>query len=489
MDFPLAFIENAGRLLGETEAGRLLAALRGQPVVSIRINHLKCRQVPGAVARLARVPWCDSGYYLEQRPAFTFDPLLHAGCYYVQEASSMFLEQAVRRYLPSEAAVAALDLCAAPGGKSTHLCSLLPQGSLLVANEVVRNRAQVLAENLAKWGCPGVIVSNNDPADFTRLDGCFDLVLVDAPCSGEGMFRKDPASIAEWSEANVDLCQQRQRKILEDIWPCLKPGGILIYSTCTYNLKENEENVDWIREHLGGECLPLEVPEEWQVTGNLLPGGDFPVYRFMPHHTQGEGFFLAVLRKTAGGAADGGGGEAAGGRCKLRRQKNKERVKTRPSLFSKEQLAKARSWLVSPDDYEWTVGDDGVLLALPCVWKDLYATLAGTLRLLSAGVAVAQAKGRELSPCHALAMCTALADDAFPTVQLTYGQAVAYLRKEAVILPDEAPRGFVRIAYQGFSLGFVKNVGNRANNLYPQAWRIRSGYVPENASSLWQTGE
>ena len=224
--------------------------------VSVRMNTAKWEHVP---AHRSAVPWSEQGYYLDGRPTFTFDPLFHAGCYYVQEASSMFVE------------------CR----------SVLPEGSLLVANEVMRNRSQVLAENLVKWGHPEVIVTNNDPADFTSLENTFDVMLTDVPCSGEGMFRKDPVAVSEWSLENVDTCWQRQRRILRDIWPCLKPGGLLIYSTCTYNREENEDNVAWIAETLGAEVLPLEVPEEWHITGNLT-GNAFPVYRFLPHRTQGE---------------------------------------------------------------------------------------------------------------------------------------------------------------------------------------------------------
>ncbi len=208
----------------------------------------------------------------------------------------MFVEQVLRQHWGEEPAVM-LDLCAAPGGKSTHVRSILPENSLLIANEVIRNRSQILAENLAKWGHTGVVVTNSDPSDFTPLKDLFDVILTDVPCSGEGMFRKDPVAVSEWSLENVEVCWRRQRRIISDIWPCLKPGGILIYSTCTYNTKENEENIRWIRDEFGAEVLPLDIAEDWNITGNLLPGEHFPVYRFLPYKTKGEGFFMAVLRK------------------------------------------------------------------------------------------------------------------------------------------------------------------------------------------------
>ena len=258
MNLPVDFINRTRDLLGEEQFAAFCEALSKESPVSIRVNRLKTDAVPEGGHR---VPWCDTGYYLSSRPAFTFDPLFHAGCYYVQEASSMFLEQVLKQYVHEP--VVMLDLCAAPGGKSTLARSVLPEGSLLVANEVMRNRVQVLAENVTKWGHPDTVVLNNDPADFAQLGELFDVILTDVPCSGEGMFRKDPVAVEEWSKENVALCWQRQRRIVSDIWPCLKPGGLLIYSTCTYNREENEDNVAWIAEELGAEMLPVEVQPEW----------------------------------------------------------------------------------------------------------------------------------------------------------------------------------------------------------------------------------
>ena len=264
----------------------MVLAIRQEPPVSIRLNdgklkieNGKCRIVPQAGCitdfqlstfnlELNQVPWSSEGFYLDERLTFTFDPLFHAGCYYVQEASSMFVEQVLRQYVTGP--VKMLDLCAAPGGKSTHARSVLPEGSLLVANEVIRNRSQILAENLMKWGHPDVVVTNNDPADFAVLPSFFDVILTDVPCSGEGMFRKDPVAVEEWSPENVEICWQRQRRIIGDIWDTLKPGGILIYSTCTFNTKEDEENARWIQQEYGGEPLTVQVQENWNITGDLL---------------------------------------------------------------------------------------------------------------------------------------------------------------------------------------------------------------------------
>ena len=284
------FTNRTEALFGKELYARFAQALDVEPVVSIRHNMKKYTAERDAVA----VPWATQGYYLPERPLFTADPLFHAGCYYVQEASSMFVEQVVRQYVSEP--VRALDLCAAPGGKSTHLLSALPQGSMLVSNEPMPLRAQILAENVTKWGNPASVVTKNMPADFASFKDFFDFILVDAPCSGEGMFRKEPKAVEQWSVSNVEMCAERQKEILSDIWKSLRPGGLLVYSTCTFNSEENEQNVRWIAEELGAEVLELNVSPDWGITGSLADE-NLPVYRFIPGATDGEGFFLAVLRK------------------------------------------------------------------------------------------------------------------------------------------------------------------------------------------------
>jgi 16S rRNA C967 or C1407 C5-methylase (RsmB/RsmF family)/NOL1/NOP2/fmu family ribosome biogenesis protein len=439
-------------LLGDAEATQLLTTLQTtEPVTSLRVNPMR-GLVPSRYDILppspAPVAWCTTGYYLDQRPPFTLDPLLHAGGYYVQEASSMFLEQVFRQLVPSTPAVM-LDLCAAPGGKSTHARALLPPGSLLVSNEYVRSRAQILAENLTKWGDPSVVVTHNAPADFARLPGFFDVLLADVPCSGEGMFRKDPTAVSEWSEAGVAHCRERQRQILADVWPALKPGGLLIYSTCTFNTLENEENVLHIASTLGADILPLDIPATWGITGNLLADATFPVYRFLPHKTRGEGFFLAVLRKHA--AADA----------------PHTPLKAAPSRPTKSPLPFSLG-----DDFDLSLyGDRWV--AFPREHSARLAALKQHLRIVQAGVAIGQLKGKDFIPAHALAMSSALPRDLFPRVALSLEQSLSYLRHEAITLPPDTPRGYLLLTYQQLPLGFAKNIGNRANNLYPAEWRIR----------------
>jgi 16S rRNA C967 or C1407 C5-methylase (RsmB/RsmF family)/NOL1/NOP2/fmu family ribosome biogenesis protein len=477
MNLPEAFTRYTTELLGEEEYRKLASALTEEPAVSVRFNPLKPLS---SVITGEKVAWSDYGFYLDERLTFTFDPLFHAGCYYVQEASSMFVERALRQYAGCEP-LRMLDLCAAPGGKSTHAISLLPAGSLLVSNEVMRNRAQILAENITKWGATGTVVTNNDPSDFSPLTAFFDIILTDVPCSGEGMFRKDAVAVSEWSEENVATCWQRQRRIISDIWPCLKPGGLLIYSTCTFNTSEDEENVRWIAEEFGAEVLPVATEESWGITGNLLSGTDFPVYRFIPGRTRGEGFFLAALRKPADDEAD-----ATSFTPRKSKKKDKKqgggKTKSQPTV-GKAQLAKAAEWIDSNAALTVAAGDTNIT-AIPTTYADDIELLKQTLRVMQAGIEIGEVKGNDVIPSHSLAMSSALLPTAFERYDVTYDQAIAYLRKEAISLPSSVSRGYILLTYDNIPLGFVKNVGNRANNLYPQEWRIRSGYLPEEVKLI-----
>ena len=468
MNLPQSFVERTRQLLGDEQYPLFEQALGTEVPVSIRPNRMKCN-LPVAGEP---VPWAPSGIYLEKRPTFTFDPLFHAGCYYVQEASSMFVERVLREYVQEP--VVMLDLCAAPGGKSTLCRSALPEGSLLVANEVMRNRSQILAENLMKWGHPEVVVTNNDPADFTDLTHLFDVILTDVPCSGEGMFRKDQVAVDEWSLENVDICWQRQRRILSDIWPALKPGGLLIYSTCTFNREEDEDNVAWIARELGADVLEVLVEEAWGITGNLI-GDSFPVYRFLPHKVKGEGFFLAVLRKHAGEV------EPVEPRAEKKKKASKDVKGKAPQLSVPKE---AKDWLQIPGDYQLTINGTNVQ-AFPKSHETVYTLLQQYVKVIHAGITLGEMKGKDLIPHHSLAMSTALADGAFPKAEVTYEQAIAYLRKESLVLDAGIPRGYVLLTYQNIPLGFMKNIGNRANNLYPQEWRIRSGYLPEEIVTVF----
>ncbi|MDD3038416.1 rRNA cytosine-C5-methyltransferase [Bacteroides sp.] len=480
MNLPASFIDYTRALLGNEEYEMFADSLQQESPVSIRLNNVKWK-MDSEKSLLNKVLWASEGYYLDERLTFTFDPLFHAGCYYVQEASSMFVEQVIRQYVKEP--VIMLDLCAAPGGKSTHARSVLPQGSLLVANEVIRNRSQILAENLTKWGNPDVVVTNNDPADFQKLPSFFDVILADVPCSGEGMFRKDPVAVEEWSPENVEICWQRQRRIIGDIWSCLKPGGILVYSTCTYNTKEDEENVCWIREELGAELLSLNIREEWNITSNLLNEDHMPVYHFLPHKTKGEGFFLAALRKPiTESEVDVDYITVTGKNSKKKEKKGGASA----SLVSKENLVMANGWLnEGVSDTYLLLAEGNEIQVFPRLFADELVAMKQSLRVIQAGVRIGEVKGKDLIPAHALAMSTSIfRQEAFTTEEITYQQAIAYLRKEAITLPVTAFRGYILLTYRNVPLGFVKNIGNRANNLYPQEWRIRSGYLPEEVKTL-----
>lgn len=471
MTLPEDFIHNTERLMGARLWQTLAQGLAGEAPVSIRLNPLKCAGAAWQPALCdGRVPWCDNGFYLSERPNFTFDPLFHAGLYYVQEASSMFLDRVLRQHAGSRP-VMALDLCAAPGGKSTVARGVLPEGSLLVCNEPVRARAHVLAENILKYGHPDVIVTNNYPEDFNRCGLAFDLVIADVPCSGEGMFRKDEAAVGEWSLRNVEKCRRLQREIVASIWPCLKPGGLLVYSTCTFNSAENEENVRYISEELGAEVLGVDVGGDYGITGSLLDGFTKPVFRFIPGLTRGEGLFMAVMRKHEDGIYN-----------KVETQ-GKEGRKDRRTGASRSAAAPVAGWLKQPAMFE-TVERQGSFVAIPKAWKHVYDAADKCLKILSAGVTLGEVKGRDVVPSQSLALSAALDRSAFANVELDYTQAISYLRKEAVALPAGTPRGYVLLTYKGVPLGFEKNIGNRANNLYPAEWRIKSTHTPDTGCEI-----
>ena len=487
MNLPSDFTEYTRQLMGDDMYGRLAEALDSPDVpASMRINPFKaCGHDVDERLLCQAVPWCPStGRYLGARPNFTFDPLFHAGAYYVQEASSMFVDYVVRQLVGRP--VTMLDLCAAPGGKSTALRAALSEGSLLFSNEPMRQRAQVLAENMQKFGHEDVVVTNNYPRDYRKSRLMFDAILADVPCSGEGMFRKDDGARAEWSLQNVDNCWHLQREIVEDVWQCLRPGGLLIYSTCTFNAHEDEENVMWIASELGADIVELPVDTEWGIVPSLV--GGIPAYRFLPGFTRGEGLFLAVLRKHGGDDNDASGVEIVEQANAVATQSKKvKKDRRRVQTAQKEGKAKMQPAVTIPlrgaSNYVLRKVAD-TLTAVPERWSKVFDTAASSLRIIHAGVGLGVEKGRDVIPAQSLALSRQLADDAYPRVEVGYADAVSYLRKEAVALPGDTPRGFVLLTYHGLPLGFEKNIGNRANNLYPQEWRIKSSHVPDEACRI-----
>jgi len=440
MNLPESFVSRTKNLLGD-EFQELEKALEGPVPTSIRVND-KMDYLPSD----EKVAWCEKGYYLKERPLFTADPLFHAGVYYVQEASSMFLYQAVKQHFAN--AMTVLDLCAAPGGKSTLLTQALPENSLLVSNEIVRSRAYILAENLIKWGNPNNVVTNNDPKDFKGLPGFFDAVVVDAPCSGEGMFRKDEGAIREWSDYNVTVCAARQREILSSVWDTLKTDGILVYSTCTFNREENEENVQWICNELGADLLRIDLYGNSDITVT-----DYG-YRFYPHKTKGEGFFLTVLRKNVFIRSS---------------QKNKKDDKKNIKFVTKSYaptflLKDVERWVILPEDNLTKAYDKDRL--------NDYMLIKKQLKIMHSGILLGETKGNDFIPSVNIALSKTRSRENIETVDVDYRTAISFLRKEAITLPD-SKKGYVLISFEGQALGWVKNLGNRTNNLYPQEWRIR----------------
>lgn len=463
MNLPVDFISSIrARLGGETDL--FLSALAEDPPVSIRLNPFKRHRNPMTLGcPVEQVPWSEVGYYLAERPSFTFDPLFHAGYYYVQEASSMFVEYVVRELIPKP--VICLDLCAAPGGKSVGLLSALPEGSLLVSNEIVRQRANILSETLIKFGHSNSVVTQNRVKDFAAFPGLFDLILVDAPCSGEGMFRKDEVAMQEWSPQNVAMCAARQRDILDDVWPALRPGGLLLYSTCTYNRDENEENARWAASKLGAIFTKVEVDADWNITPSC--SGETGGYHFYPHKVKGEGFFVTVLRKPEVGVSEAG----------FHAKKNRKQT----TIFIKDPVEYS-GLIRNPESFHFMESGDRII-ALPKMYAETIISFMNNLNCLSAGIELGTRKGIDFVPSHALAMSIALNRDAFINHEVTYEQAIAYLRKVSINLSG-TPRGMVLLTWQNEPIGFVKNIGNRANNLYPNEWRIRSGYMPEERPEI-----
>ena len=474
MNLPSDFITYTRQLMGNELYSRLEEGLDSQESpVSIRLNPFKAQSLDVTEGLYdCTVPWCSTtGRYLRERPNFTFDPLLHAGLYYVQEAASMIVDHIVRTFISEP--VRMLDLCAAPGGKSTALRAALPEGSVLFSNEPMRTRAQILSENLQKFGHEDVIVTNNYPRDYRKAGIMFDAILADVPCSGEGMFRKDDGARAEWSQQNVDNCWQLQREIVSDIWKCLQPGGLLIYSTCTFNAHEDEENVEWIASELGADIIKLPVEESWNITPAVV--GNAPVCRFLPGISRSEGLFVAVLRKH--GESETTTLNASATNSKPKKDRKNQRKQT--AQGGKQQSADTMQALRTPDNFTTRRNGDAII-AIPKRWAETYDAAASTLKIMHAGVTLGIEKGRDIIPDQSLAMSRQLNIDTYPQVELSYAEAINFLRKEAVTLPEGTPRGFVVVTYLGYPLGMEKNIGNRANNLYPTEWRIKSTHVPES---------
>lgn len=441
--------------MGLQELGKALAD--GEPCTSVRVNRYKGVTKADLPFSGPAVGWCEAGMYLDERPRFTFDPAFHQGCYYVQEASSMFHGYVVSQLIGDRnTPLRVLDSCAAPGGKTTAVIDALPAGSLMVANEYVPSRAAILRENIIKWGFPAAVVTRGDTAAFRRLKESFDLIIADVPCSGEGMMRKDDDAIAQWSPGLIRECAERQWEIVSNLWPALRPGGALIYSTCTFNRSENEEIIERMIEEFGAESVEIPVSPEWGIASGI----DTEVHccRFMPGRLRGEGLFVAMVRKPGKSRAE------KPSKNSDRKNKNKKKLPTDG----------VADWL-SPsvrEEFEIYAEDDRIS-AFPKQHADFLKKIKKQIDVIHEGILAGTVKSRDIIPSQSLAMSPYVADT-FPRHDLGKDEAIAYLSGEAVTLPDDFGRGFVLLTYLGRPLGFVKNIGRRSNNLYPAQWRIKS---------------
>ena len=459
---PAELIRSLRNLESFNEEAFISVHQQGGQITSVRMNPNKSWiPDPGSGIR-DPVPWCSNGFYLTERPSFTLDPLFHAGAYYVQEASSMFLEEVLKQTVDLTRPVKVLDLCAAPGGKSTLIQSVISKDSLLVSNEVIRARVNILSENMTKWGAANVIVTNNDPRDFQRLENYFDVIVVDAPCSGSGLFRKDPDAISEWSENNVQLCAQRQQRILADVMPALKEEGILIYSTCSYSQDEDEEIADWLVEEFAADSLQLTVRENQGIVETVSSKYNSFGYRFYPDKVKGEGFFIAAFKKNPG-------------------KESVNQVKSHPSapprtkakrpvdgVTAREKEIVKRS-LNDADDLVFIKQQEEVL-AIPLTMEDDLAFMRSALYIKKAGIKIGAIIREELVPAHELAVST-LIGPSVARFEVDKETALQYLRRDEIKIETEY-KGWALLTFRALPIGWVKVLANRINNYYPAAWRI-----------------
>jgi NOL1/NOP2/sun family putative RNA methylase len=453
---PAPFIQSLDGIKGFDKKAFEAVHASGEKITSIRLNPAKhanvLEQLFIEANQASRVPWCEQGYYLNERPSFTFDPLFHAGCYYVQEASSMFLEQALKQTTDLSQPLRVLDLCAAPGGKSTHIQSLISKESLLVCNEVIKSRAAVLEENIIKWGALNTVVCNNDPGHFARLENYFDVMVIDAPCSGSGLFRRDPQAINEWSENNVELCCQRQQRIIADAWPALKQDGILIYSTCSYSREEDEEILDWMQENFSVESKILLLNPDWGIEQSVSEKHGMAGYRFYPDKVKGEGFFMAVLQKKDGASFEG--------------YRSKKSVVEK---ITKGEEALVKPWLEADLDFIYFKQQEEII-GLPASLEADIPLLQTALYIKKAGLRIGKLAAKDLIPDHQLAMSNILNKN-IVSIPLNREQSIQYLRRDDVQL-NTVHKGWALLNFKGQNLGWVKVLANRFNNYYPKEWRI-----------------
>lgn len=443
---PEAFVRSVKEQFTHAEAEMLLDSIlkKGDPPVSIHLNTRKTQSRPD----LEAVSWSSDGYYLNERPIFTQDPLFHAGAYYVQEASSMIIGK-VFEQTRQEHSIRILDLCASPGGKSTQLLAKMNDGDLLVANDVVRSRARILMENMVKWGSDQVVITNNDPGDFAPLEGFFDFVLIDAPCSGEGMFRKDPSAVDQWSPENVTLCCGRQKRIIADSWECLAEDGILVYSTCTFNTSENEEILSWLITNYEVESVPVSVEDVHGILSYEV--GSHTGYKMLPGLVKGEGFCFFAVKKANGPS---------------------RRILSGGKPGKSRALKWRASGLIDPHSF-YGYEQNGLVFATRKIQE--IEALRKHLTIIRSAVLIGELKKDKLIPSHELALSQVLDMRCWPSITLTYEQALTYLMRETFEITN-TEKGFNLLLFYDLPLGWINHLGNRFNSLYPSGWRIQRDF-------------
>lgn len=423
------------------------------PPVTIRINPEKnisaIRLFPDLIC--SQVPWCNLAYQLNERPSFVHHPAWHGGGFYVQEASSMFLWHVLETLQLSKTGLHVLDLCAAPGGKSTLLASYFTN-SLLISNEVIKSRNAILVENITKWGGSNTVVVQNDPAHIGKLHHFFDCIVVDAPCSGSGLFRKDSDALLNWTEDQVLHCQARQKRIVQDIWPAVKPGGYLIYSTCSYSEQENEDIIDFLLENEDAITVSIPVPEEWGIITSISKTNSGRSYRFWPHLVQGEGFFLAVIQKTP----------------LLTDYSNSLPSRTIEAIPKKQEILTKQ--MVLNTDGMHLFNESSLIRMAPRIFLHALEIIAAHLYIKKAGVALGEWKGQSWIPHHEYAVSGALLDN-YPKMELTTKDALQYLMRKDFFV-EGLQHGWNTVWHDGLCLGWAKVLSNRINNYYPNSWRI-----------------
>lgn len=448
--FPTSLLQSIAKSCAIDET-KLIESHNQTAGTSVRINPFKETQKYNSQQK---VSWANQAHYLNERIEFIKDPLFHAGAYYVQEASSMFLEQAIKQSVDLNSELKVLDLCASPGGKSTLINSLLNEKSFLISNEVIKTRVGALCENLSKWGQANVVVCNNDAQDFIALSNYFDLIVVDAPCSGSGLFRKQADAIEHWSEENVEHCAARQKRILADIYSSLKPNGILIYSTCSYSTEENEEIVSWLIEEKNMESTQIALDTTWNITETHTNNGGYG-YRFFPHLTNGEGFFLAVFKKE---------------NVKSEQfSQHYKRNKDAKAKQNKDELTALSNFIIENKNNEIIQLKDNYFLISKAIIAEL--DKLSVLYLRKKGTLLGEFKGKDFIPHHELALSNYVNKD-FSSVEVNTDEALQYLKKSELRLTTNIERGFCLVKFEGHPIGWAKNIGNRFNNYLPKDWRI-----------------